>query len=256
MSDIHYDSLKCDRKLLKKHLDEAVEKDAGIVIAGDLFDVMGSEKDPRSKANEIRSEYIVQGMSYLDCVTQDMHQFLKPYIENIMVIGYGNHETAIKKHNETDPIETLRYLFKQQGVKHFYTGGYSGYINLRFTRYGGDNQAFKVKYHHGGGGNAPRSKGTLRVDLRAAKWPDADIVVTGHDHNMWHMRKVREKLDRNNVPYEASQHHISLGSYKKLGDGYGGWSVEKEHERKPRGSYWANFTMEARDVKLTVTEAK
>ena len=40
-SDVHYDSLKCDRKSFKAHLDHIKEKDGKVLIVGDLFDVMG-----------------------------------------------------------------------------------------------------------------------------------------------------------------------------------------------------------------------
>ena len=36
MSDIHFDSKKCDKKLLKKHLLEARERNAQIFIFGDF----------------------------------------------------------------------------------------------------------------------------------------------------------------------------------------------------------------------------
>jgi len=37
ISDIHWDNPHCDRKLLKKHLDEALEINADVLINGDLF---------------------------------------------------------------------------------------------------------------------------------------------------------------------------------------------------------------------------
>lgn len=255
ISDVHYDSLKCDRKLLKKHLDEAKEKDAGIIIAGDLFDIMGSERDPRSKANQIRSEYIVQGMSYLNCVIDDIESFLRPYADNLMVLGMGNHETKIQKHNEIDPLYTLVHLLNKESEREIYKGGYSGYVIFKFKRYEGNHQSRVLKYHHGHGGSAHRSKGMLDVDIDAAKWPDADIIVKGHDHNRWKTTKMREKLNNQHNTYESAQHHIRLGSYKKLGDGFDGWSTEKGHEPKPRGGWWISFRMDNRTVKTTITEA-
>ena len=51
MSDIHIDSRKCDRALLKKHLDQAKAEGAGVFIFGDLFDAMQGKYDPRSAKN-------------------------------------------------------------------------------------------------------------------------------------------------------------------------------------------------------------
>ena len=37
ISDIHWDNPKCDRVLLKKHLDIAKEMNAGVIVNGDFF---------------------------------------------------------------------------------------------------------------------------------------------------------------------------------------------------------------------------
>ena len=34
ISDVHFDSVKCDRDLLKKHLDEALATNAGVLVFG------------------------------------------------------------------------------------------------------------------------------------------------------------------------------------------------------------------------------
>ena len=49
-SDVHFDSDKCHRSMFKRHLEQC----DGINIFGDLFDVMGAYKDPRSKPADIR----------------------------------------------------------------------------------------------------------------------------------------------------------------------------------------------------------
>ena len=48
LSDIHWDNPKCNRKLLKRHLDEAKEGGHPILINGDLLDLMGGKKDRRA----------------------------------------------------------------------------------------------------------------------------------------------------------------------------------------------------------------
>ena len=39
-SDVHLDNPHCDRGLLRAHLDEAVQRDAGILLLGDTLDLM------------------------------------------------------------------------------------------------------------------------------------------------------------------------------------------------------------------------
>ena len=48
ISDVHYDSVKCDRSLLHRHLEEARRIGAGVFIFGDLFDVMFNGIEPGS----------------------------------------------------------------------------------------------------------------------------------------------------------------------------------------------------------------
>jgi hypothetical protein len=40
LSDIHWDNPKCDRELLKKHLDYCVEENIAVHINGDFFCLM------------------------------------------------------------------------------------------------------------------------------------------------------------------------------------------------------------------------
>jgi UDP-2,3-diacylglucosamine pyrophosphatase LpxH len=40
ISDVHFDNPKCDRVLLKKHLDQALKRNAKVLINGDFFCIM------------------------------------------------------------------------------------------------------------------------------------------------------------------------------------------------------------------------
>ena len=76
IADVHFDSISCDRKLLKKHLDEVVERNAKVFIFGDFFDVMGGKFDKRSSKGDLRPEYNTS--SYIDNVVYDAIAFLYP----------------------------------------------------------------------------------------------------------------------------------------------------------------------------------
>jgi len=89
-SDAHFDNPHNDRELEKRHLDEALERGAGIIDAGDLFCVMGGKWDPRSNKAGVRPEY--QTGDYLDAVVRSAVDFYEPYAKNIVCLGYGNHE--------------------------------------------------------------------------------------------------------------------------------------------------------------------
>jgi len=47
LSDIHWDNPKCDRVLLKRHLDQAMEMDARICMNGDTLCLMQGRADRR-----------------------------------------------------------------------------------------------------------------------------------------------------------------------------------------------------------------
>lgn len=243
MSDVHFDSIHCNRELFKEHLDYIKEKNGIIMIHGDLFDVMGTFRDPRSKPNDLRPEYIVPGKGYLDLIVEDAYNFLRPYKKNLLLITEGNHETNITRRHDVNIIDRLCFALRNDGgvTK---KGGYSGYVNILLTRAGSQaKSSLKYYYHHGKGGNAHRSKGVLYSQLDAMKNPDADIIVSGHDHNAIHdPSNVSEYLCTMSKKYTIKHKQkswIKLGSYKRNEKtaGVGGYEVEKGYLPKTVGGY-------------------
>jgi hypothetical protein len=164
ISDLHIDSLHCKRDMLVAHMKEAKERGAGICMFGDIFDLMQGRYDPRGSKQELNPKY-AKGC-YLDEVIDDAIDLFSPFAENIILMSEGNHETNIKKRLETSPIDRLVQGIKERtGVK-IMKGGYSGWIEIIFgskTKNGTKNVSFRtmLHYHHGFGGNAPRSKGVF-----------------------------------------------------------------------------------------------
>ena len=232
LSDVHFDSVKCHRELLTKHLDEAKEKGAKVLVFGDWFDLMQGMYDPRRSYSGLRPEY--KSINYLDAVIEDSIEYLKPYAENFVFIGRGNHETNIEKRLSTSPIDRLC-----QGLGGVTPGPYSGWIMLRIIR-GTFQERFNLHFHHGYGGNAPRSKGVLNADIDQKEWPDADIIVSGHTHQKWHLPISVERINEKGNLREETVHHLKLGSYKML-DRFAGWEVEKGFAQPRLGGWWMYF---------------
>lgn len=242
-SDVHYDSPHCDRNLLKKHLDQARDSGAVVLIFGDWFDVMGTYNDPRSKASDIRSDYLSKDFSYLDMVVEDSVEFLRPYADNIALISEGNHETMVAKKHDTNPLKRLVSGLQAYNPEIGY-GRYSGYIFFRFRYENGQTCSTNIiHYHHGFGGNAKRSKGMLDVQLEAMKYPDAHILCRGHDHQKWYdPSTTRQRVTRKGNIYYDSVHYVKTGSYKAgLGAGEGGFEVEKNFMPTRLGGWWLNY---------------
>lgn len=159
LSDLHIDNPKCDRKLLTKVMNQALEKNALILIFGDLFCLMQGKGDPRRSKADIRPEH--NKPNYIDAVVKDTASILKPYAKNILLIADGNHETSIIKHIEVDPIDyLLNYLHKYNpSIQH---GGYQGFIRF-VTECSSKMRSIELFYHHGAFGGAV-SKGVLSVN--------------------------------------------------------------------------------------------
>lgn len=238
LSDVHYDSHKCDRELLTKHLKEAEKRKAFVFINGDFFDLMGGKYDPRSTYGMIRPEY--KDCNYLDKVIEDGADYLSKF-KVTYFIGEGNHESNIRKRLHTDPLSRLVQLLKSKGVT-VERGDYTGYIVYRIED--GTRRTNTVQhYHHGYGGNAPRSKGVLNVDINIKRNPDADIITRGHDHNKWYVPQVVQRISGSypkHVVEDKRIHVLQTGSYKMLGTK--GWAVEKGFDRPVLGGWWVTIT--------------
>ena len=179
LSDVHFDSVKCDRKLFFKHLDMAKEEGAVVFILGDLYDLMQMRFDPRGDYASLRPE--LKATAYIDEVIRDCTTKLEPYKDNIKLISMGNHETNITKRHGIDTIQRTVGVMNQMGAN-MVAGYYAGWVILKCQTGNGQRRSFPLHYHHGYGGNAKRSKGVLNVDIDMKDYPQAKIIARGHTH--------------------------------------------------------------------------
>ena len=241
ISDVHYDSKSCERELLKQTLDQALEKDAIILFNGDFFDMMQSRNDKRSMKGSLRKEYL--GDNYFDLVIEDAYEFLKPYAKNILVMADGNHETAITKNYETNPLERLCYMLRKEGGSNTQHTGYQGWLVLSFTHQN-NNAAYYIKMHHGSGGNARVTKGIIEHNRMSTYVEGADLIWLGHTHTQYCVHSTIERITSSNV-YNVDLHkvyHIRTGCWKQEYK-EGGWAVEKGFGPSEIGGYWVEIQM-------------
>jgi hypothetical protein len=128
MSDLHWDNPKCDWELLKRDLDYCVSENIPIVFNGDFFCLMQGKGDRRGNKSDIRTEH--NNAKYLDSIVETAVEWFAPYAHLMTVIGYGNHETAIIKWQETDILQRFVDLLNHKCKSNVYTGGYGGWINI------------------------------------------------------------------------------------------------------------------------------
>ena len=237
IADLHIDNPHCDRHLLRRHLDEAKEEDAGVMIFGDLFDVMQARQDRRHTKSSLKDQYARD--DYFNAVIDDACDFLEPYAENIVMVSEGNHETAITKHHE---INLLSFLADRLNIPKM---GYSGFIRFMFARKdkktSGTRSTRNLFFHHGSGGGGPVTKGVIRTNRQAVWLPDADIIVGGHIHEAWQLEIPRVRLSSGGVVRHDTQLHVQLPTYKQEHTLAGGWHIERGAPPKPLGGQWLEF---------------
>lgn len=249
ISDLHWDNPKCDRVLLKKHLDQALKENAKVFINGDLFCLMQGKGDPRKSKDDIREEH--NNARYLDSIVKTGAEWFAPYAEIIEVVGYGNHETSIIKHQETDIlerfVERINTIANPKSKVHL--GGYGGWIVTRFTdKSESAKKATKrhlIKYHHGYGGGGPVTKGTIQHQRESVKIQGADLIWMGHVHEDYEMTYSYETLDFKSDIKHKDILMIRTASYKEeYQDGFGGFHIERGRPVKPLGGRWLELSNE------------
>lgn len=245
LSDLHWDNPKTDRVLLKKHLDQAKERNAFILIFGDLFCAMQGKYDPRGSKESVRPEHNVN--NYLDALVDTAVEYFKPYKENILFISPGNHETSILKRLETDIIKRLG---DGLGVL---TGTYTGWVVFNFTR-NSFKTNYNLSYHHGYGGGGAVTKDIIQASRKAVYLPDADIIVSGHTHDRWVFPITRTHLNPvTGKQVLKEQLHLKLGTYKDEYIVSNGWAIERGMPPKSLGGLWLHFDVHRENDNTIVT---
>lgn len=244
-TDVHHDNPKCDQDLEKEHLKTALEYDAPVIDDGDLFCAMQGAWDKRKSKESIRPEHQVN--NYLDALVDTAAEFYKPFASIFAVIGRGNHETAIIKAHETDLTDRLAASLRRYGSNVF-ASGYGGWVRFRFYDQRSPKKevspwaTVSLKHYHGSGGGGPVTRGVIQTNRHAVKYPDANIVFTGHTHDSWAVDVPRERLSPSGEIYTDIQTHVRPPGYKDAwGDGSGGFEVERDIGPKNLGAVWLRF---------------
>lgn len=243
-SDWHWDSVHCDRERLASDLATAKRLNAAVLSLGDLFDVMGGKFDPRGSKDGLRSE-LCHG-NYFDQIVDQSAEWLRPYASQLALITPGNHETAIRKRQETCLTTRLVERLRQMGSP-VRQGGYAGWLMLRAIRgpnkrrdrstgTGSPTALHRLWYHHGYGGGGPVTRGVIDFS-RYLSDVDADSVVAGHVHQRTLIEASRQRLSPNGIPRVRPMFLVRSASYKSesVTDG---WAVEKGMSSRPLGGWW------------------
>ena len=211
-SDIHFDSPDCDRETLKRHLDFCKKDGRYILINGDLFDAIILSDRKRAAAH-----LITNTDNQLNVKLNEIYEFLKPYQENILFIGRGNHEESIMKYNGLDILEMLTTMLNMGQEHKILYGNYANFLRFTFKEQGKNqhNYHYDIYAHHGAGGSAPATKGML--DFGAiAKGVNADLIWLAHKHNsLVDYSAPVMHIDQNGTVVLKNRQCIMTPSYQK-----------------------------------------
>jgi hypothetical protein len=238
ISDLHWDNPHCDRGLLKNHLDEAVKRNAAIILNGDTYCCMGGKYDRRADKSLIRPEHNTD--RYFDAIVDTSVEWFAPYAKNILLIGYGNHETAIIKHGETDLLQRFASTLNYATGSAVEVGGYGGTIDIRVLHDTIRGVNFVVHYYHGAGGGGPVTKGVIQDQRLLASTEGYDLTWMGHVHELYYHQNMIHRYDRSTKTLlQKPIHQLRTATYKEEWDGgYMGFHTERGRGPKPLGGYW------------------
>ena len=238
VSDLHWDNPHCDRGLLKNHLDEAVKRNAAIILNGDTYCCMGGKYDRRADKSLIRPEHNTD--RYFDAIVDTSVEWFAPYAKNILLIGYGNHETAIIKHGETDLLQRFASTLNYATGSAVQVGGYGGTIDIRVLHDTIRGVNFVVHYYHGSGGGGPVTKGVIQDQRLLAGTEGYDLTWMGHVHELYYHKNLIHRYDRSTKTLiQKPIHQLRTATYKEEWDGgYMGFHTERGRGPKPLGGYW------------------
>lgn len=243
LSDPHFDSAQCNRNLFTRHLKQATEAGAPVIICGDFFDAMQGKWDKRSSWSSIRPEH--HGEDYLDRLVSTAAEYLEPFAKSIHLISYGNHETSIIKRHQVDLIQRLAQELKRMGSP-VMVGTYSGAVQFRFSltpytkskKAAGQQASALMAYHHGYGGGGEVTRGLIDNN-RTRSQVHADIYLSGHIHR----RNLDDNLIRtwtiHGKPMLKRQLFLRASTYKRE---WHGWATEKGMGPRPLGGWWLEFS--------------
>jgi hypothetical protein len=209
---------------------------------------MGGKYDPRSSKDELRPE-LLSG-NYFDSVVEQCAEWLRPYSNQIAFISPGNHETAIRKRQETCLTTRLVERLRADGSK-ARQGGYAGWVIIRGKHTGRSSAQHRLWYHHGYGGGGPVTRGVIDysrylVDI------DADSIVAGHIHQRTLIEAARQRITANGIVRVRPIYLVRSASYKSesLTDG---WAVEKGMSSRPLGGWWLRLEFGPQCIELVAS---
>ncbi len=172
--DVHLGNTACDVKAFKDYLATDYDpEDTFFIGGGDLLDsIVTTDKRYQKSGDQTHGDAII------DEQEDAAIELLRPYKDNIIGMGDGNHENVITRKCGTNPVNRICSLL---GIPYL---SYSSLIGVTIYPRDDSNRSvyLVIRTHHGwGGGSRTRGADISKYEREIGHW-DADIYLFGHCH--------------------------------------------------------------------------
>jgi hypothetical protein len=248
-ADVHHDNPYCNTALEREHLEEAKERNAGIIELGDGFCAMQGPHDPRADYSQLRDRD--KRSDYFDALVDEADEFLAPYAHLFLLRSEGNHERSVLKHHGTDLTNRIVEKMRGRGSQCL-RGRYQGWFLLTFRYHTSHVKTFRFRYTHGYGGGGPVTKDLIQANRQLAVIENADFLMSGHTHDAWYVPVQREWIDHDGNARQREVALIKIGGYKDEWDEGEGFAVERGRPCRPLGGWWVHFSHRKGELRYRV----
>lgn len=215
-SDPHFGAADVDYELLEQERSQVLLHRSRLCVNGDIFDAILTRDAKRYEPTKLHKR--LQGRNdILNASIEMAYEYYAPVARQIDFIGTGNHDTAVAKLHNFDPVAALVARLNTIPGAHISYGGYAGLVNytFRFATSSAEDSLgrFVLFYWHGSGGGTSLSSSASEFDKKAFV-EGADAVWFGHKHTRLAVETERIVChNRSEIPTLRRQWNIRTGSY-------------------------------------------
>ena len=211
-SDIHMEDPYHDEALFREDFDWAKEVGAEIFVNGDHCRAIA----PDDRKRYVKGQDLLTYQAQANEMAHIIYEKYLPYVDNIRLLGYGNHESSWIKYKYSDFLQMAVVKLNAHRPKDnpIVLGGYRGWIRMLFrhSEKGGQGHKFDTYYCHGTGAAAEVTKGM--IDLERSKYRRADLIWLGHKHKRTYDGNLQEEgINDAGRVYERDRVGIITGAY-------------------------------------------
>jgi predicted phosphodiesterase len=227
--DVHIGTDACTYRAFKELLEYVLQApDTYIAFQGDLVDVLTAH------SVGVMAEQAMTIQEQFTLATADLMPLAKA--NKILWVIKGNHEDRLDRATK-NIVDGAQWMARVLDVNYLYTEGYT-------RLHCGDASYLSYNLH---GFNAGSSAGARRnkMDSMLTKFPSADIITCGHNHQL----DIIQRVDDTILPNNQRAHKQRWGLYTGTFHSYIGYPAEAGLGASPLGATAVHFDIEFNTIK-------